>query len=169
MAGMLADLNQSVPVMGCEFLAAVSALSILLHILNNFCDLDFHGVRHFPIKNDSELHAFGVGFRPNKRSRLEGDLIESLGLLEEDAHHVLALAIAVDPGRPLESLAVSAVIDGLAGEELLVGHGLDGAGGADAAGLRDELDAAEGTQDGGFGADHQYYMAGCQNTFIMRK
>lgn len=163
MQRVLSNLHEGHPVVGSKLLAAVITLRVLLHKLHQLGRLHLHVGTNLPIEHNLELESLGVRLSPDKVGGLELDFVETLDLLQQNSHHFLALPLAVDPGRSLEPHAVSAVIDVVALEHLFLLQGLDGARGADRAGRGDELDAAQGAQNGGLGL-HDHH---CCNTFIM--
>lgn len=140
--GLLPQLDQREPVMRSELLLTIRTLSILLHELNYLGDLDPHSFVDFSVEHNFDLHTLGVGFCPNKGCWLHVHFVQSFDFFQEYCEHFLAFPLTVDPWWPLESLAVSTVVDVLSFKEFLLLEWLNGAGRADGAHSWRELDAA---------------------------
>lgn len=111
--GMLAYLDEDVPVMRGKVLLALGALRVLLYKLYNLTLLYPRGLVDNPHKVYLDLDSLGVRLSPYKLGILELQLRQSFDLLQQNPQQLRALSFAVDPGRSFVPEAVGA-------EELLL-------------------------------------------------
>lgn len=95
--GMLAYLDEDVPVMRGEVLLALGTLRILLHKLYNFALLYPRGLVDNPHKVYLDLDSLRVRLSPYKLGILQFQLRQSLDLLQQNPKQLRTLSFAVDP------------------------------------------------------------------------
>lgn len=107
-SGMLAYLNENIPVMRCEVLLALVTLCILFHKLYNLTLLYPCGLVDDPHKIYLDLDSLRMRFSPYKLGILELQFRQSFDLLQQNPKQFWTLSFAVDPGRSFVPEAVGA-------------------------------------------------------------